>query len=112
MYLTKDNYQTKLQENALMNHTDVEGLFEILKKFKPNRMPYELICKLIEIDGVGIYVCPYGDIIYYFNQSNRIDNCKRIKKLLSMHNYWTAGFVGTLYKDLPDNKFEAVGGIR
>ena len=117
MYLTKNNYQTKLQENALMNHTDVEGLFEKYHKFKPGRLPYDAICELVENGSVGINVCTYGDLIYtivgqVYNPTDYVASYKHIKKTLEKHGYWIASFRGNIYKDLDNGECICVGEIR
>lgn len=112
MYLTKNNHISKLQENALMNHTDVKGLFKKLEIFKPHRIPYEIILKLVDIDGVGIDICPYGDLVYNTNYSNYSGTYKKIKYILESNGYWIARFTGTIFKDLSDNRIESIGEVR
>ena len=95
-----------------MNHTDIKGLFEMLQRFKPNRLPYELICELAESDGVGIDICPYGDLIYNTNYSDYGNTYKHIKELLEKYGYWVASFTGTIFKNLDGGKYDTVGEVR
>ena len=112
MFLTKENYNARLQEHALMNHTSVAGVFETYKRFKPNRMPYELICELLEDGSVGINFCPYGDLIYNTNYSDYAGTFRRISNLLEKYGYWVGGLRGTIFKNISADKFAAVGEVR
>lgn len=113
MFLTRENYKEKLQEHALLNHHEsVTELFEKYKRIKPNRMPYELICELIEGGGVEIDVCVGGDIIYNVDYANYGNTHSRIKQTLEKYGYWVASFTGNIFKDLDNGKYDAVGEIR
>ena len=112
MYLKRENYKAKLQAKAQASHTDVAGVFENLRHFKPNRLPYELICELLEGGDIGIDVCPYGDLIYNTDYSNYADTYKRISNLLVKYGYQVCSWKGTIFKKISTDEYDAVGEIR
>lgn len=111
MFLKSYNFRKTLQEQASYNHTTVAGLYDKLQRFKPNRIPFMVICDIMESEGINIDVCPYGDILYNVNWLHYGDTHKRVKQLLEAHGYWI-GATGTIYKNLANGNYDAVGELR
>lgn len=112
MFLKYDDYESKLQDWASQNHTDVNGLFELLNRFKPHRMPYELICKLLKIKGVQIDVCPCGDLVYNSNYADYSTTYKLVKLHCEEYGYLVCGYGGYILKTLDKDNIVQVGELR